>query len=120
MANAEVIVGDFYETADEVLLPEGEHFDVVMSDMAPDTSGIRSVDQARSAALVEEALARAERMLAPGGGFVAKIFQSQEVADLRKRMKLCFSDVRLVKPEASRRESTELFLAGKGFSSKAL
>ena len=61
-------------------------FDVVLSDMAPDTTGIRATDQARSAALVEEALARAERLLAPRGGFVAKIFQGPDVEQLRKRM----------------------------------
>jgi len=90
-------------------------YDVVLSDMAPDTTGIRATDQARSASLVEEALARAERLLAPLGCFVAKIFQSPEVDKLRKRMTGRFMDVRLLKPEASRQQSTELYLVGKNF-----
>ena len=115
LAGTRVIVGDIYETTDAELLGELAAFDVVLSDMAPDTTGIRATDQARSAALVEEALSRAERLLAPGGAFVAKIFQSQEVVALRKRMAAKFSDVKLVKPEGSRTESTEIYLVGKGF-----
>jgi 23S rRNA (uridine2552-2'-O)-methyltransferase len=84
--------------------------------MAPDTTGIRATDQARSAALVEEALARAERLLAPLGVFVAKIFQSPEVERLRKRLTARFAEVRLLKPEASRQQSPELYLVGKGFT----
>ena len=83
--------------------------------MAPDTTGIRATDQARSANLVEEALARAERLLAPLGCFVAKVFQSPDVEKLRKRMAGRFTDVRLLKPEASRQQSTELYLVGKNF-----
>ena len=90
-------------------------YDVVLSDMAPDTTGIRATDQARSANLVEEALLRAERLLAPLGAFVAKVFQSPEVDKLRKRMATHFSDVRLLKPEASRQQSSELYLVGRSF-----
>ncbi len=54
--------------------------------MAPNTTGIRATDQARSANLVEEALARAERLLAPGGAFVAKIFQGPDLEAIRKRL----------------------------------
>lgn len=113
---ARVLVGDIYTATDEELLAGEKAFDVVLSDMAPDTTGIRSADQARSAALVEEALRRAERLLAPAGRFVAKIFQGPEVEILRKQMGARFSDVRLVKPEGSRAESTELYLVGKGFA----
>ena len=113
---ARVIIGDIYATTDEELLSGLKAYDVVLSDMAPDTTGIRATDQARSAALVEEALSRAERMLAPAGRFVAKIFQGPDVEVIRKRMSARFSDVRLVKPEGSRQESTELYLVGKGFS----
>jgi 23S rRNA (uridine2552-2'-O)-methyltransferase len=55
-------------------------------------------------------------MLAPGGGFVAKVFQGPDVEVIRKRMDKLFATVRLVKPEASRKISTELYLAGKGFA----
>jgi 23S rRNA (uridine2552-2'-O)-methyltransferase len=108
--------GDIYETTDAELLGDLKAFDVVLSDMAPDTSGIRSADQARSANLFEEALGRAERLLAPAGAFVGKIFQSGEVDKLRKRMAVRFSDVKVLKPESSRQESLEIYLVGKGFA----
>ena len=108
--------GDIYETTDEELLGELKAFDVVLSDMAPDTIGVRSAEQARSANLFEEALGRAERLLAPAGAFVGKIFQGPDVEKLRKRMGQRFSDVRLVKPEGSRQESLEVYLVGKGFA----
>jgi 23S rRNA (uridine2552-2'-O)-methyltransferase len=112
---AHVMVADIFELSDEQLLCGLAAYDVVLSDMAPDTTGIRATDQARSARLVEEALARAERLLAPLGAFVAKVFQSPEVEQLRKRMGRRFADVRLLKPEASRQQSTELYLVGKNF-----
>lgn len=113
---AHVIIADIYTLSDEEILCGQAAYDVVLSDMAPDTTGIRATDQARSANLVEEALARAERLLAPLGAFVAKIFQSPEVEKLRKRMGQRFNDVRLLKPEASRQQSTELYLVGKNFA----
>jgi 23S rRNA (uridine2552-2'-O)-methyltransferase len=113
---AQVLVGDIYVLTDQELLAGLPAYDVVMSDMAPDTTGIRATDQARSAALVEEALGRAERLLAPLGAFVAKVFQSPDVAKIRTRMGTRFSDVRLFKPDSCRGESTELYLVGKGFS----
>jgi 23S rRNA (uridine2552-2'-O)-methyltransferase len=116
VAGARVLRGDIYETPDAELLGTLAAFDVVLSDMAPNTTGIRATDQARSAALFEEALARAERLLAPGGAFVGKIFQGPDVEKLRKRMATRFSDVRAIKPESSRSESIEIFLAGKGFA----
>lgn len=116
VAGARFVLGDIYQLPDEALRGDLAAFDVVLSDMAPDTTGVRATDQARSAALVEEALGRAERLLAPGGRFVAKIFQGPDVEALRKRMAARFAEVKLVKPEASRAESTELYLVGKGFA----
>lgn len=116
IASAQVIVADIFMLSDEELLHGLTAYDVVLSDMAPDTTGIRTTDQARSAGLVEEALQRAERLLAPLGSFIAKIFQSPNVETIRKRMATRFSEVRLIKPEGSRRESTELYLVGKGFA----
>ena len=60
-------------------------------------------------------MARAERLLAPLGAFVAKIFQSPDVERLRKRMAVHFAQVRLLKPEGSRQQSPELYLVGKNF-----
>jgi 23S rRNA (uridine2552-2'-O)-methyltransferase len=112
---AKVLVADIFTLSDEELLHGLSAYDVVLSDMAPDTTGIRATDQARSAGLVEEALRRAETLLAPLGSFVAKIFQSPDVETIRKRMATRFSEVRLIKPEGSRRESIEVYLVGKGF-----
>ena len=112
---AHVLVADIFELSDEQLLDGLAAYDVVLSDMAPDTTGIRATDQARSARLVEEALSRAERLLAPLGAFVAKVFQGPDVEQLRKRMARRFAEARLLKPEASRQQSTELYLVGKGF-----
>jgi 23S rRNA (uridine2552-2'-O)-methyltransferase len=116
IAGARVLVGDVFAVSDAELLGDLAAFDVVLSDMAPNTTGIRATDQARSAALVEEALGRAERLLAPGGAFVAKIFQGPDVDGIRKRMSTRFSEVRTLKPDGSRAESTEIYLAGKGFA----
>jgi len=114
--NVRILQGDIYVTPDAELLGALRAFDVVLSDMAPDTTGVRATDQARSAALFEEALGRAERLLAPGGAFVGKIFQGPDLEGLRKRMAARFPEVRLVKPKGSRAQSIEIYLAGKGFA----
>ena len=116
IAGARVLVGDIYKATDAELLGDLAAFDVVLSDMAPDTTGVRATDQARSAALFEEALARALRLLAPGGSFVGKIFQGPDLQALRQRMSGRFAEVRLVKPDSSRAQSIEIYLAGRGFA----
>ncbi len=116
IAGARVLHADLLTTPDAELLGPLAAFDVVLSDMAPNTTGIRATDQARSANLFGEALGRAERLLAPGGAFVGKIFQGPDVDEIRKRMAARFSDVRTLKPEGSRSESIEIYLAGKGFA----
>jgi 23S rRNA (uridine2552-2'-O)-methyltransferase len=89
-------------------------FDVVMSDMAPHTSGQRHRDQFGSYELYMRALAIAGEVLAPGGAFVGKIFQGPELEDARAATRSQFSKVKIVKPEASRSESFEIFLVGQG------
>ncbi len=89
-------------------------FDLVISDMAPHTSGQRHADAFRSYELVMLALTTAERYLAIGGHFVAKIFQGAEFEDARKAMQGKFDKVRVIKPDASRQESYEIFLVGLG------
>ena len=111
-----MLQGDIFTTPDAELLGPLAAFDVVLSDMAPNTTGVRATDQARSAALFEEALGRAERMLAPGGAFVGKIFQGPDLEAIRRRMATRFQEVKTIKPEGSRAQSIEIYLAGKGFA----
>ena len=89
-------------------------FDVVMSDMAPHTSGQRHRDQFGSYELYMRALAIAAEVLAPGGAFVGKIFQGPELEAARTATRETFDKVKIVKPEASRSESVEIFLVGQG------
>jgi 23S rRNA (uridine2552-2'-O)-methyltransferase len=89
-------------------------FDVVMSDMAPHTSGQRHRDQFSSYELYARALEIARTVLVSGGAFVGKIFQGPEVDTARLATREVFATVRTIKPEASRSESFEIFLVGLG------
>lgn len=88
---------------------------VVLSDMAPNTTGIKDIDQARSLELVYAALNFARKTLLTGGTFLAKVFQSQDTVELIKELRRIFRDVKTVKPEASRSRSQEVFLLAQGF-----
>lgn len=87
-------------------------FDCVVSDMAPHTSGLRDADVARSVELVERAIAIADASLAVGGSFIAKIFQGEDFERVRAELRRRYETVRILKPEASRKESTEIYFAG--------
>ena len=93
----------------------GGKADVVLSDMAAPTTGHRATDHLRTTALFEAALETAEQVLKPGGTFVGKVFQGGATGELLARVKQRFSDVRHVKPPASRAESVELYLVATGF-----
>ena len=115
-AGVEVIVGDVFDHGViECIVARGP-YGAVISDAAPSTSGNRTVDTARSAALVEHVLWLCDRMLAPGGNLVAKLFQGGEEQRLLQEVRSRFRTGRLVKPKASRDESFEAFLIGQGFS----
>jgi 23S rRNA (uridine2552-2'-O)-methyltransferase len=90
-------------------------FDVVMSDMAPWTTGARFVDQCRSFDLFVHALSIAEGTLRGDGVFIGKIFQGPDFHDAKKRVESLFAKTRVMKPEASRKESYEVFVIGTGF-----
>ncbi len=109
---AEIRTLDAFE-ADPARL--GGPFDLVISDMAPKTSGQRHADQYRSYELVMRALDLAKTVLKPDGTFVAKIFQGAEFEDARTALREVFGKVRIVRPEATRNESYEVFLVGLGF-----
>ena len=87
-------------------------YDVVLSDMAPRTTGTKGVDQARSFELFMRALAVAGKLLAPRGSFVGKIFMSEDLKTARASLKELFGEERLVRPEGTRSVSTELFVVG--------
>jgi len=113
-----IIDGLFGEPAVDARIAEalaGRQLDLVLSDMAPNITGIRAADQAQAMELADMALDAAQRWLKPGGTLVVKLFQGEGVdswiADMRKK----FAKVRLVKPEASRAESREVYAIGQQF-----
>lgn len=87
-------------------------FDLVISDMAPKTTGIRITDQARSVELVELAIATADRFLKPGGHFVAKLFHSDDFTKLKESIKSKYERFEVMKPDSTRKISKEIFLIG--------
>src|SRR3569623_787531 len=89
--------------------------DIVMSDMAANTTGHRKTDQLRIVGLVESAAAFAAEVLNPGGVFLAKVFQSGADATLQAELKRNFAPVRHVKPAASRQDSSERYVLAMGF-----
>ncbi|WP_101295161.1 23S rRNA (uridine(2552)-2'-O)-methyltransferase [Halegenticoccus soli] len=88
--------------------------DLVVSDMAPNMSGEYSLDHARSVHLARQAFETAKDLLAAGGDFVVKVFDGPDLAALRSEMEREFQYVRAIHPEASRAESSEVYLVGKG------
>ena len=93
--------------------------DLVMSDMAANTTGHRKTDQLRIVGLVETAAAFPCEVLKPGGAFLAKVFQSGADASLLAQLKRDFTTVRHVKPTASRQDSSERYLLATGFRGTA-
>ena len=96
----------------------GQPVDVVVSDMAPNLSGIESSDAARIAHLVELALEFAQRHLKPEGALVVKLFHGSGYSQLVKQFKQAFKVVKPIKPKASRDKSSETFLVGIGLKQK--
>jgi 23S rRNA (uridine2552-2'-O)-methyltransferase len=119
VAGARIVVGDVMTIDPKELLGELPAFDVVLSDMAPDTTGIRSLDQARSEALFERALELAVALLAPGGNFVGKLFQGPDFKKLIEQVRSHFAIAKSAKPASSRQISIEQYVIGKGFRGPA-
>lgn len=92
-----------------------EKFDVVLSDMAPNTSGIKSVDQERSLQLVQRVVELLPIVLEPGGDVVIKVFASQDAEEYLKQNKKIFKRAANFKPKATRTPSKEFFFVGKGY-----
>ncbi|WP_339339410.1 23S rRNA (uridine(2552)-2'-O)-methyltransferase RlmE [uncultured Oceanicoccus sp.] len=120
LAGVDFIQGDFTEEQvfDSIMEIIGDSaVDLVISDMAPNMSGMAAVDQPRSMYLVELALDMARRVLKPGGAFVAKVFQGEGFDPLLRDMQTSFNKVQSRKPAASRARSREVYQVGKGFTS---
>lgn len=95
-----------------------EMFDVVISDMAPKTTGIRVTDQARSYELCMMALNVAQKALKPNGNFVCKMFDSDEFQNFKNELLKNFKKVNVLRPKSTRKESKEIFFIAQGFFSK--
>lgn len=92
--------------------PGCETFDLILSDLAPKTSGMKEVDQARSLGLAKRAVGIARETVKKGGGILVKIFESRDAHDLKKEVSLYFSKTYIERPKATRRESSEFYLVG--------
>ena len=118
LEDVEFIQGDFTEDAvfDALLEAIGDHpVDLVMSDMAPNMSGVAAVDLPRAMYLVELAVDMATRVLAPKGAFVAKVFQGEGFDELFRTLREQYATVLTRKPEASRPRSREVYIVAKEF-----
>lgn len=118
--DVEFIQGDF--TEDQVLETllnsmQGKQADLVISDMAPNLSGMNAIDQPKAMYLVELALDLAEQVLKPGGDFLAKVFQGEGYEEYLKLLRSRFTKVLTRKPAASRARSREVYLLARGYKS---
>lgn len=118
VAGVTFLQGDFREPdVLEALLTclNGRPVALVLSDMAPNTSGVRSVDQPRSMYLAELAMEFATRCLQPGGDMVVKVFQGEGFEEFVRSVRALFTKVALRKPQASRGESREMYVVARGY-----
>ena len=118
LPGVEFILGDF--TSDEVLQTlrgslKGEKVDLVMSDIAPNMSGVGDVDQARSMYLAELALEFTREALRHGGSFLVKVFQGQGFPEYLKALRADFHEVTARKPKSSRARSPEVYLLARNY-----
>jgi len=111
--NVTFLAGDVLALAPDAFALHGP-YDVVLSDMAPSTTGTRESDQARSFELFMRALELAGALLKPGGSFVGKIFMGPDFTAAKRRVKELFDTERAIRPEGTRESSFEIFLVGLG------
>jgi len=109
------IQGDVLELTVERLRQETPIYDIMLSDVAPKTTGVRFADAAASQELVEKAMELAFELLKPGGSFAAKIYGNQNMGELVARLKGRFEMAKAHKPPASKSASREIYLLGCGF-----
>jgi 23S rRNA (uridine2552-2'-O)-methyltransferase len=115
--NVKTIVADITDQAALLRIESaGPHkFDVVISDLAQNLSGVWEVDHARQIELARCAFRIARALLKPSGNFLVKVFQGSELNEFREQLRTHFHVLRIVKPPASRSESAELYFLGLGF-----
>jgi len=111
-----VIVDDIFNIKENDML-EGSPFDVVLSDMAPNTTGRKDVDSLRSLQLSEAAFDMAKKFLRPDGHFVCKIFQGSDTKEFIDVVKDNFKSHRLYRPKTTRKASKEIYIIGLGIKS---
>ncbi|PMP68112.1 MAG: 50S rRNA methyltransferase [Thermodesulfobacterium geofontis] len=92
-----------------------EKFDIILSDMAPKTTGDKFGDHIRSLRLAEKALELAKNYLKEDGSFVVKVFEGEKLPQFKKQIEKCFKSVKFLKPKSSRKESKEIFIIAQGF-----
>ncbi|WP_261842510.1 23S rRNA (uridine(2552)-2'-O)-methyltransferase RlmE [Aliamphritea ceti] len=118
LPGVQFIQGDFTEESvlNEILQTLGDELsDLVISDMAPNMSGMSAIDQPAAMYLVELALDLARTTLRPGGDFIAKVFQGEGFDDYMQDVKSSFTKVYTRKPDASRARSREVYMVGRNF-----
>ena len=115
--NVSTMIGDITkpEIVDEIKKNAGLSFDVVLSDLAPNVSGVWEVDHARQIELARCAVKVGGMLLRASGNMLVKVFQGSEVKEFQDEMRSLFREFRIVKPPASRPESAELYFLGLGF-----
>jgi 23S rRNA (uridine2552-2'-O)-methyltransferase len=122
IAGVEIIEGDFREDAVLAQLMQligNDRADLVLSDMAPNISGMGAVDMPRAYYLAELALALARQVLKPGGSLLVKLFQGAGFEDYNRQLKQDFARVVSRKPKASRTRSREIYALATGFAGHA-
>ena len=113
-SNVIVMQADIFELTIEDLEIKGGQADVILSDMAPKTSGIRATDAHRSFELNKKVLNLADDILRPEGSLLVKAFQNTLLEKLCSEFRNMFAKVKLCKPKSSRQESVEIFILGTG------
>ncbi|MBU0987895.1 MAG: RlmE family RNA methyltransferase [Proteobacteria bacterium] len=113
-AHVRVYTADIFALHDEFFMSEGKDFNVVISDMAPATTGSKFVDNTRSFDLCSAALVMAQKVLIPGGSFACKIFHGEDFKVFSDSVQKSFKTLKIYKPQSSRKASREIYIIGLG------
>jgi len=117
IGGVDFVRGDFLQdTVREQILAKCDKYDIIMSDMATNTTGNKSIDHLRTANLVEEAFNFSTKVLRSGGIFISKIFQGGAEPELFKQIKQNFDTIKHFKPKSSRQESVEMYIVALGYN----